>query len=261
MSRKPRTAPKSMQHRTVEIRATDDASGITGYASHFGSVDSYGTAMKRGAFTKTLQERADRIPVLWNHWSDTPIGRPTELREDETGLYFSAEIADDTTQGADVMALLRRGVPLGMSFGFETIKSRPIEEGDSLNFEHAPDYFKSAENRDQVRVIEEVRLWEISVVTFPANEMATIDSVRAAEQVDALSTLLEDLRAGRLSDDDSRWSLLQDVAAFTGTQPEPSDDTPLPTPDARRKELDRQAQIALADARLKGFIEWSNSNA
>lgn len=262
MTRRKPTPPKSLQRRTIEIRAIDGEAGISGYASHFGSIDSYGTAMKKGAFTKTLQERADRIPVLWNHWSDTVIGKPTELREDDTGLYFNAEIVEETAQGAEVMALLRNGVPLGMSFGFETIKSRPMEEGDALDWSQAPEFYKQPENRDYVRVIEEVRLWEISVVTFPANEMATIDSVRAAEQVDALSTLLEDLRAGRIPDGDVRWQQLQDVAAFTGTQPEPDpDSTPLPTPGARRNDLDRIAQMALAEARRKGLIEWSTTNA
>jgi len=235
-----------MQHRTVEIRADGDTPGISGYASHFNSIDSYGTAMKRGAFAKTIADRGSRIPVLHNHWTDTVIGKPTELREDDNGLYFNAEIVEETQAGAEVMALLRKGVPLGMSFGFETLKSRPIEEGDQLDWSMAPDYFKRDENRGEVRVIEEVRLWEISVVTFPANEMATINDVRAAEHVDALSSLLEDLRAGRLSDDDSRWSLLQDVAAFTETQPEPVDDTtPLPTTDARYR--NRYAEVMLLD--------------
>lgn len=254
MSRKTPAAPKHLQRRTVEIRAEDIENGISGYASHFNSIDSYGTAVKRGAFAKTIGERGSRIPVLWNHWPDTPIGVPTELKEDDTGLWFNADIVEETKAGAEVMALLRRGTPLGMSFGFETLRSRPVEEGDSLDWSQAPEWFKNPENKDEVRVIEEVRLWEISVVTFPANEMATIDSVRQQEQADALTTLLEDLRAGRIDKDDARWQQLQDVAAFTGTQPEPVTTTPLPTTDARRR--NRQAEFALAEARLSGLISW-----
>lgn len=251
MGRKPTATPKHLQRREVVIQPDDIEKGISGYASHFNSIDSYGTAMKKGAFAKTISERGSRIPVLWNHWSDTPIGKPTELKEDETGLWFNATISDGTVAGKDVMTLLRDGVPLGMSFGFETIRSRPVEEGDDLDWSQAPDWFRSEDGRNDARVIEEVRLWEISVVTFPANEMATIDSVRQVEQMDALSTLLEDLRAGRLSEDDKRWSLLQDVAAFTETQPEPSPgDTPLPTTDARRRNLyaEYQLLVALANA-------------
>ena len=257
MTRKRPTSPAHMQYRTVEIRAdtADLDAGLSGYASHFGSIDAYGTAVKRGAFTKTLQERGGRVPVLWNHWSDTPIGLPTELKEDDTGLWFNASIVEETQAGAEVMALLRKGVPLGMSFGFETIKSRPIEEADDLDWSHAPDFYRNPENRPDVRVIEEIRLWEISVVTFPANELATIDSVRAADQASALTTLLEDLRAGRIGDTDTRWALLHDAAAFIATQPEPvAPTTPLPTPDARQRNID--VQVALANARLAGLIAW-----
>lgn len=244
MSRKRTVAPENLQYRKVEIRADADTPGLSGYAAHFGSVDSYGTAMRKGAFAKTLQERGSKIPVLWNHWPDSPIGKPTELREDDAGLYFNATISEGTATGKDIMTLLRDGVPLGMSFGFETIKSRPIEEGDQLNWDQAPDFYRDPDNREYVRVIEEIRLWEISVVTFPANEMATINDVRQASHVDALSTLLEDLRAGKLSEDDSRWPLLQDVAAFTGTQPEPGEpSTPLPTTDARRRNRYAEYQL------------------
>lgn len=243
MSRKRTVAPKELQYRKVEIRADADTPGLSGYAAHFGSVDSYGTAMKKGAFTKTLQERGSKIPVLWNHWPDNPIGKPTELKEDDTGLYFKATISEGTATGKDIMTLLRDGVPLGMSFGFETIKSRPLEEGDQLDWSQASDFYRDPDNREYVRVIEEIRLWEISVVTFPANEMATINDVRQASHVDALTTLLEDLRAEKLSKDDSRWPLLHDVAALIGTQPEPSDDTPLPITDARRR--NRYAEFML----------------
>ena len=236
MTTRERSRP-DIQYRTVELRASDDGAGFSGYAAHFGSVDAYGTAMKRGAFRKTLKERGDRIPVLYQHNPEWPIGRPTELKEDKTGLYFDAAISEGTSQGRDVMTLLRDGVPLGMSFGFETIKSRPVEESDDLDWSTAPDFFTGKEGREYVRVIEEVRLWEISVVTFPANELAAINDVRHRSQVDALATLLEDLRAGTLDTEDGRWPQLQQiVAAFTErSKPEPDESTPLAEQSARRR--------------------------
>ena len=243
MSRKRPNAPSNLQYRTAEIRADSDGAGLSGYASHFGSIDAYGTAVKRGAFAKTISERGSRVPVLWNHWPDSPIGKPDELKEDDTGLWFSASISEGTTHGRDVMTLLRDGVPLGMSFGFETLKSRPIEEADSLNWDQAPDFYKDPANREYVRVIEEVRLWEISVVTFPANEMATINDVRQIAQIDALATLLEDLRSGDLTEEDRRWSHLQSIVAALPTQPEPGDSTPLRRDDARQR--NRYAEFEL----------------
>lgn len=249
-----RTPNPAFQYVTAEIRAvSDDGAGLSGYAAHFGNVDSYGTAMKRGAFRKTLKERGDRIPVLWNHWSDAPIGKPTELKEDKTGLYFDATISEGTNQGRDVMTLLRDGVPLGMSFGFETIKSRPIEDGDEVDFATAPDFYKGKDGREYVRLIEEVRLWEISVVTFPANELATINDVRSTQQVTALATLLEDLRTGALTVEDARWTHLQQlVAAYEERkEPEPPDSTPLAADMARRT---RNVEATLALLKAKGWI-------
>lgn len=248
MSRHP-----DIQYRMADVRAADDGAGMSGYASHFYSVDSYGTALKKGAFRKTIRERGDKIPVLWQHNPDTPIGKPTLLKEDTTGLFFNASISEGTTHGRDVMALLRDGVPLGMSFGFQTIKDRAATDDDQLDYSGAPDFFKGKHGKAEVRVIEEVRLWEISAVTFPANEQATINDVRAIAEADALSSLIEHVRAGTLTDDQA--ALVADlVAAFTARQePEPAPTTPLPDENARRLTL-RDIELAIALGTSEGWI-------
>jgi HK97 family phage prohead protease len=238
-----------VQYRMAEFRASDDGAGLSGYASHFWSVDSYLTAMQPGAFKRTIKRRGDRVPILWQHNPDYPIGRPTSLAEDGTGLKFDAAISERTSKGADAMALLRDGVPLGMSFGFQTTKSRPGTKDDPLDFS------KYKAKPADVEVIEEVKLWEISVVTFPANELATINDVRAQAEADALTSLLEALRAGDLDEEDARWSQLQHlVAAFqerSEPEPEPIEaTTPLPETIARRRNVD--AMLALA--RYEGLI-------
>ena len=244
-----------IQYRMADVRAADNGAGLSGYASHFYSVDSYGTAVKRGAFRKTIRERGDRVPVLWQHNPDTPIGKPTELKEDRTGLFFHAAISEGTTHGRDVMALLRDGVPLGMSFGFQTIKDRAAEDDDELDFTHAPDWTKGKDGRKQVRVIEEVRLWEISAVTFPANELATINDVRAVAEADAVSSLIEHMRSGTLTDE-HRALVAELVAAFHALpEPEPDPSTPLADETARRKR-ERDLQYALAQARRMGVLSW-----
>jgi HK97 family phage prohead protease len=248
----PKRKRSNIQYRMTEIRAADDGSGFSGYASHFGSVDSYGTAIKKGAFRKTLKERSDKIPVLWQHNPDWPIGRPTELKEDTTGLKFDASISESTTFGKDAMALLRDEVPLGMSFGFETIKSRPVEESDDLDWTNASTFYTSKEGRDYVRVIEEVRLWEISLVTFPANDQATINDVRSIAEADAISSLMEHMRAGTLTADQSAL-VAELVAAFTErAKPEPPS-TPLPDDNARRL-TPRDIEIAIALGTSRGWL-------
>lgn len=251
MSRHP-----DIQYRMADVRAADDGAGMSGYASHFLSVDSYGTAIKRGAFRKTIRERGDKIPVLWQHNPDTPIGKPTLLKEDTTGLFFNASISEGTTHGRDVMALLRDGVPLGMSFGFQTIKDRAATDDDQLDYSGAPDFFKGKHGKAEVRVIEEVRLWEISAVTFPANEQATINDVRAIAEADAITSLIEHMRAGTLTDDQA--ALVADlVDAFTARQePEPAETTPLPDENARRRNIALDIDIAIAR-----FAELTGANA
>ena len=230
---------RDVQYRMAEFRASDDGAGLSGYASHFWSVDSYYTAVKPGAFRKTLKERGERIPILWQHNPDYPIGRPTILKEDKTGLKFDAAISERTSKGAEAMALLRDDVPLGMSFGFQTIKSRAATDDDPLDFTAYK--AKPAE----VQVIEEVRLWEVSLVTFPANELAGISDVRAQAEADALASLIEHIRAGTLGDEHA--ALVADLVAAWGerSQPEPPDGTPLPDTQARRRN-DARALLALA---------------
>lgn len=239
----------NIQYRMADARAADDGAGVSGYASHFWSVDSYLTAVKPGAFRKTIRERGERVPVLWQHDPDKPIGRPTSLKEDKTGLAFNAAITEATTYGRDAMALLRDGVPLGVSFGFQTIKSRGATKDDPLDFAQ----YKA--KPEDVQIIEEVRLWEVSLVTFPANEAATINDVRAVAEADAVASLIEHMRAGTLSDE--QRALVADLVATFDALPEPEPDpsTPLAAANAQRKR-DIAVQFALAEARRMGVLAW-----
>lgn len=241
-----RTKP-DIQYRTAELRAAEDGAGFSGYASHFWSVDSYLTAVKDGAFKKTIRERGEKTPILWQHDAYAPIGKPTELKEDKTGLKFNALISEGTTFGKDAMTLLRDGVPLGMSFGFQTTRSRPATKEDPLDFS----LFKA--KPEDVEIIEEVKLWEISLVTFPANEMAAINDVRAVAEADALSSLIEHIRDGSLSDEHAAL-IAELVAAYEERAAAGAETsaTTAPDPDqARRRE--RDVQIALERARAYGW--------
>lgn len=250
---KPIEPKPDIQYRTAEVRALADGSeGFDGHASTWGVVDSYGTAMKAGAFKKTLKERGDRIPLLMQHDPWTPIGKPTELKEDKTGLSFKAEVVTGTQAGAEAMALLRGGVPLGMSFGFQTVKSRAYEEADEswLDWSQADTFYKSKEGREYVRVIEEVKLWEISLVTFPANESATISAVRHQLAHETLSTLLDSLQSGALDDAQTR-QLEQLVAAWQARAGAGSDHS-TPDPDMARRALASVFDFTFAGLALAG---------
>lgn len=180
----------NMHYRTSEnVRANAEGQGFSGHASTFWAVDSYWTAMAKGAFRKTIQERGDKILVMWDHDPSRLVGRATDLKEDKDGLYFNARISD-TQHGRDLMTLLRDEVPLGVSFSFNTVKSRSATDDDPLDFSQFPNV-----KRDQVEVITEVKLYELGPVAYPANELADIAAVRAKAQHDHLSAILDAIRS------------------------------------------------------------------
>jgi len=227
--------------RRVEYRAVSDSSaaaGFDGYASTAWNVDSYGTAFAPGAWSKTIGERGGKVLVLWQHDPYQPIGKPTALAEDGTGLAVRAAISDGTAYGRDALALLRDGVPLGLSVGFRTLRERPATEADPLIFDGAPESIRG--DHSQVSVIEEAKLYEFSLVSFPANDAAMVAAVRGDAQADALAALLADLRAGRVAP--RCRGLLEDlVAAWTDA---PDGMSPEPRADKAPRRID--AMLALA---------------
>lgn len=147
----------------LEIRATTENS-LEGYGSVFGNVDSYGDIVAKGAFSDSLKahsEKGTAPAMLWQHNPDWPIGKWTEIREDDRGLYLKGEFAD-TQQGRDTRALARMGAITGMSIGFMT-------KGADMDRESG------------VRTIKQADLWEVSLVTFPANDAARVIEARAVE--------------------------------------------------------------------------------
>lgn len=131
---------------------------ISGYASVFGVKDLDGDIILRGAFAKSIADRGPdsnsnyKITLLWQHEQNNPIGRITVLREDEKGLYFEAEL--DEIEVADrALKQLESGTINQFSIGFSYVS-------DAL------EYSEEAE----AWYVNEVKLYEISVVTIGANQ-------------------------------------------------------------------------------------------
>jgi HK97 family phage prohead protease len=145
----------------VHKSAAPAAVVFEGYASVFNTlIDAHvPTIIERGAFKSSLSEQWDRIKILWQHNSEEPIGRPLELREDERGLFLRAQLSA-TARGQEAAQLLRDGVLTEMSVGFDPIH-----------------FYMDQSGREPVRHITELRLWEISLVTFAANAEAKITQV------------------------------------------------------------------------------------
>lgn len=219
---------------SVREAADDLGPGYDGYPLRWMVVDSYGTAFQRGAAKKSIKEREREIPVLWQHDPYTPIGRHALMREDKDGLFVRAVISD-TAAGRDAMTLLRDGVPLGLSFGFQTVKDRAATDDDDLDFSVAPEAVKRAP-RDEIRVITEVAYWEDSPVTFAANPRARPGDVRSLADLppETLSLLLDAIR-GRSLPPEQR-ALVEQIVAAWGDGAEPPDGAPALTPAEARHE-------------------------
>lgn len=144
--------------KIADIKANVDKGIIEGYASHFNNKDSHGDIIQKGAFTKTIQENASRIKVLWQHDMREPIGKPLSMIEDEKGLFTSSKISE-TEIGKKALILARDGVLNEMSIGFNVIKE---------------DY----DNTKNVNIIKELKLWEYSLVTFASNPLAKVTDIK-----------------------------------------------------------------------------------
>jgi len=154
-----------MEFKSVELKETAiDMSSrtIEGYAATW-DLDKANDIINKGAFTKTINEGfpAGRVKMLWQH--DAPLGMPTEMFEDDRGLYVKGKISR-TQLGDEALELMRDGVVDRMSIGF-TIPQN-----------------KSGYNDEGVRMISEVKLLEFSPVTFPANDAAHILAVKSLQE-------------------------------------------------------------------------------
>ncbi len=182
----------------AEIKATAEGV-IEGYGSVFGNTDSYGDIVVAGAFAETL--KADRAPaMLWQHNPDEPIGVWTEIREDKRGLIVKGQLALGTQRGREALELIRMGALSGLSIGYATVRS-------------------SYDEQSGIRSLLELDLWEVSPVTFPANDAARITSAKS----DSIKTVRDFERALR---DDLGFSRNAAAAialhGFKATQGEPA---------------------------------------
>jgi uncharacterized protein len=156
----------------LELKMVGEEGTIEGYASVFDVVDSYKDVIAPGAFKRTLaawQASGRMLPVLWQHDEYNPIGVTMSAMEDEHGLAVKAQLITEVQQARDAYALAKAGALGGMSIGF-SIPNKAADGNPAVVYD----------DERQVQIIREVRLWEYSLVTFPANEAATINQVKAA---------------------------------------------------------------------------------
>lgn len=213
-----------MKHKTKEFRVkyADEGNGkIEGYASTWiRKADSYGDVVKQGAFTRTLKERwngGKGIPLLWAHRMDDLaafIGK-ADADEDEKGLHFVAEF-DDTEEAQRVRELYKDGRLKSFSFAYDVKAAGQVTLEDGM----------------KANELQELDLYEISCVTVPANDDATVLDIKSgrrnsksdADKLEQAIMLIRDV-LGQLEDADEPESG-EDEATANGAPEEPEQSNP-----------------------------------
>jgi hypothetical protein len=144
----------------IEVKELTANGEFEGYASHFGVVDQGMDMMMAGAFEESLSQiPADKVRMLYHHDPREVIGKYTEIREDNTGLYVKGRLFMKVQRAAETYELMMERAIEGLSIGYRT--KRYEDDNDT-----------------GVRKLHAVNLMEISVVTFPMEQMAGITMVK-----------------------------------------------------------------------------------
>ncbi|PTQ68544.1 hypothetical protein C8N42_11420 [Celeribacter persicus] len=149
---------------------------IEGYASLFGQRDSGGDIVMQGAYAKSLaalKAKGRSVKMLWQHDPAQPIGIWDEVREDARGLYVKGRLLTDLQKGREAVALIEAGAIDGLSIGYRTLRARKDQKG--------------------ARLLSELELWEVSLVTFPMLPEARLSAEQKGDEALMSEAVLRDL--------------------------------------------------------------------
>ena len=157
-----------------------DAGGIEGYASLFDAPDQGGDIVARGAYAACLKRmgaEGRRVRMLWQHDPREPIGVWDALREDGRGLWVKGRLLDGVARAREATALITAGALDGLSIGYRTVRAGRNEKGQ--------------------RLLQELELWEVSLVTFPMLPSARVAAKGEGPADATLREMAAVLRAAR----------------------------------------------------------------
>ncbi|MGH9503827.1 MAG: HK97 family phage prohead protease [Terriglobales bacterium] len=143
----------------LEIKSLDAEGKFTGLASVYGNVDLGGDVVQPGAFQKTIADRGGEVPLLFAHDMRQPIGL-AKLQDTARGLAVDGQLVLDVPKAKEAYSLLKARVLRGLSIGYDAVKSDIV---------------------GGVRHLKELKLFEVSIVVVPMNEMATVTAVKSED--------------------------------------------------------------------------------
>lgn len=224
------------QYYSIEIKSFDEKAGtFTGLASVPDIQDRVGDIIEKGAFKRTLKANKSRFPLLWQHDTEKPIG-VIDLEETDKGLEAVGHLNLEVGLAREARALAQQGALGGLSIGYE------IPKGKS----------KLVEN---IRRISEIKLWEVSMVTFPANPKAVINDVKSDEdEVDASASPEAEAEDCNLEETELTLkavdALLSDIHSATSELLNPATETKEPASNGDHSISDSVVQLTQEIRRL-----------
>jgi HK97 family phage prohead protease len=169
----------NLEHKFCTLSAdlsVTDGTTISGYASLFGAADQGGDTVEKGAYGASLA-KGRGVKMLWQHDPTQPIGVWDEVFEDAKGLWVKGRLLTDIAKAREAASLIAAKAIDGLSIGYRTVRARKDDKGG--------------------RLLSELELWEVSLVTFP---------------------MLPDARVGAKGDDPAAAAIREMAAAFEGAR-------------------------------------------
>lgn len=156
----------------TNVKFDDSGLKFSGYASVFNGLDSYNDRIIKGAYSETLVNREREVKMRWNHYGQV-IGKWTEIKEDDNGLWVEGELTPNHSLANDVAASMKHGAIDGMSIGY---------------------YVKDYEQKGDVRELKQIELIEISVVEEPADNAARVSELKSLSECKSLKEIEKSIR-------------------------------------------------------------------
>jgi hypothetical protein len=152
--------PKTRIQTRLELTALSDRE-FEGHGSVFGNEDLGGDVVLPGAFKRTLAQhvKSGRLPpMFWMHDPGRVAGKWLDMYEDDDGLHVKGVLAP-TPLGDEIRTLLKMDAVSGLSIGYSTLDADYDDDGR--------------------RLLKEVELWEVSVVSLPMNPLAQVTHAKS----------------------------------------------------------------------------------
>ena len=180
---------------SFKIKGLTDEGTFQGLAAAYGNIDLGGDVIAAGAFAKSIAS-GKPFPLLWQHQPDNPIGT-VKVSNSRDGLFVDGTLmlTDLTAQKAHTF--MKSGVVKGLSIGYDVLQEHYDDAG--------------------IRHLTELKLWEVSAVTFPMNTSAQVFSVKGRDATASLTAAARFIKSVLAVDDDEARSRIKEIAAHCKT--------------------------------------------